>query len=289
MADGGPIERAYDALVHAREIRGEGPSGLFASGERQEHLGVLATWQRELAARELALDALELHRFGRGGEDSAVDHVHDPLSLDVDVVGATGITSLVRVEIGGRSLSTTVGMGASVALFKRAKEKPEWLDPEHERLALRAFVDHVVFAASGLAADRPHESVVVVATPEGPTTRQVTFGPMSADEAKGWLRGVVRDLLQDTHAYFLPCEAVFLHAQRSPDSPIGPSLEQARLALARSDGPRALRSAYGAVPRPHLYPSPADDVARAMVARRFGAYFARRASAPPSREEPEEP
>jgi hypothetical protein len=99
---------------------------------------------------------------------------------------------------------------------------------------------------------------------------------MSADDAKGWLRSVVRDLLQETHAYFLPSEAVFVHAQSSATDPIGKLLDEARGRLARSDGPFALRSAYGPVPRPHAYPAPTDAEAAAMIARRFGAYFARR-------------
>ena len=277
IADRVPIERAYDAVVHARELRGEGPSGLFASGERHEHLGVLAMWQRELARENLALDEIQVHRFGRGGEDSPVDHVHDPLSLDVDVTGPTGITTLVRVEIGGRSLSTAGGLSESVTLFKRAKENSDaWSEAGRERTALRAFIDHAMFSASGLAADQPHASVLVVATPEGPTTRRVQFAPLSADEAKGWLRGVVRDLLQETHAYFLPCEAVFVHARSTAHEPIGKLLDEARGRLARSDGPFALRSAYGPVPRPHAYPAPTDEAASAMIEHRFGAYFARR-------------
>ena len=163
-------DSAYDAAVHARELRGEGPSGLFASGERQEHLGVLATWRQELAQQNLALDEMQVHRFGRGGEHSPVDHVHDPLSLDVDVTGPTGITALVRVEIGGRSLSTAGGLSESVTLFKRTKENTDaWSEAGRERTALRAFIDHAMFSASGLAADQPHASVLVVATPDWPS------------------------------------------------------------------------------------------------------------------------
>jgi len=269
------IEGAYDAMVRARALRGEGPSGLFASGERHVHLGVLATWREELERLGLGLDAMQLHRFGRGGEHSQVDHVHAPLPLDVDVVGPTGVTTLVRVEIAGRSLSTGAGLSESIMLFKRQEGTDAWAEAGRERAALRAFVDHAVFSASGLAPDQPHGSVLVVATPTGPVTRSTGFAPMSADDAKGWLRNVVRDLLQGTHAYFLPCEAVFVHAGRS-DEPIAASLEKARTLLARSDGPPTLKSAYGPVPRPHLYPSPAAPAADAMIARRFGAYLDRR-------------
>jgi exodeoxyribonuclease V gamma subunit len=275
IADGCSLERAYDAAVRGRELRGEGPSGLFASGERQQHLGVLATWQREFAQLGLSLGEMQVHRFGRGGEHAPVDHVHDPLAIDVDVVGPTGVTALVRAEIGG-TLSTTAGLRESVALFKRAKEYTDpWADAGREMYALRAFVEHAVVSASGLAADQPHGSVLVVATPEGPVTRQVAFAPMTADEAKGWLRGVLRDLMQETHAYFLPCEAVFVHARSSTGEPLEACIEAGRARLKRSDGSPSLRSAYGPVPRPYAYPAPSEEAATAMVTRRFGAYFAR--------------
>jgi exodeoxyribonuclease V gamma subunit len=276
IAERASLEAAYDAAVHARELRGEGPSGLFASGERQEHLAVLGTWKTELAAVGIAIEDLQVHRFGRGGEHSPVDHVHDPLALDVDVTGPSGVTALVRVEVNGRTLATAGGTRESVTLFKRAKEDGNaWGEAGRERAALRAFVDHALFAAAGLAAE-PHGSVLVVATPEGPTTKRVGFGPMSQDDAKRWLRGVVRDLLQDAHDYFLPCEAVFVHAAAGAGEPLGACLERARSMLARSDGPPALRSSYGPVPRPYLYPSPDERDAQAMIARRFGAYFASR-------------
>jgi exodeoxyribonuclease V gamma subunit len=276
-ADGCSLERAYDATVHARELRGAGPSGLFASGERHVHLGVLQTWRTELAQVGLAIEDMQVHRFGRGGSHAPVDHAHDALSIDVDVVGPTGVTTLVQAEIGGNTLAMDGGLGQSITLFKRARETTDvWGDAALERSALRAFVDHAILAASGLAPGQPRGSVLVVASPEGPTTRRVAFAPMSADEARGWLRGVVRDLLQETHAYFLPCEAVFVHAAPGASEPLGACLEKARAKLARSDGPLALRSAYGPVPHPDRFPSPSEEAAAGMIARRFGAYFARR-------------
>jgi hypothetical protein len=104
----------------------------------------------------------------------------------------------------------------------------------------------------------------------------VSFEALSRDEAAGWLREMVRDLLSGPHAYFLPCEAVLVHEAGDADVSLAARLADAQSKLRDSDGPLALRSAYGPVPHPDEYPLPEDAAARAMVERRFGLLFAKR-------------
>jgi exodeoxyribonuclease V gamma subunit len=127
--------------------------------------------------------------------------------------------------------------------------------------------------------------VVVIKSPDEPARpERVEFAPLSRDEAIVWLRGVVRELLQGPHAYFLPCEAVFVHArsgERGEDeAPLSAVVERARAALGDAEGALALRSAYGPVPRPQDYPAPDDARAGAMVERRFGAFFHKKIEEP---------
>jgi hypothetical protein len=103
----------------------------------------------------------------------------------------------------------------------------------------------------------------------------VSFGPLSQDEASGWLRDMVRDLLSGPHAYFLPCEAV-LHENAETGASLSGLLAEARNKMRGSDGPLALRSAYGPVPHPGDYPLPEESVARERVDRRFGLLLAKR-------------
>jgi exodeoxyribonuclease V gamma subunit len=273
-----PIEEAYDAAVRDRELRGMGPSGVFAKGERAEHLSTLETWRDELVTADVRPEWLEVHRFGRAGEHARADAVHDPLVIDVDVTDDAGVQRLVRAEIAGRTLPLGADGTTSVTLAKRAKERrdDEWARAGRERAALRAFIDHAVLSASRVAEARPHASVIVVATPDGPVTERVLFAPMTRDEAIVWLRGVVRELLGGPHAYFLPCEAVFVHAARGAGEPVTAVLEEARAKLGDAERPLALRSAYGPVPRPAAYPAPDEGAAQTMIARRFGAFFALR-------------
>jgi len=270
-ARGEKLEVAYDAKVRERELRGRGPSGVFATGERGDHLRALHTWEKALAEHEVPYDAIELYRFGRAGEHARADEVHESLVIDVDVEDAAGVTRMVRAEVTGRTLPLGAGATASITLSKRASEATdEWAAAGRKLPWLRAFVDHAVLAASGLRVDRAHTSLLVVATTDRPVVEAHVLAPLTQDEARCWLRDRVRELLGRPHAYFLPCEAVFVHALGPPDAPVVPVIEAARDRLRGGDGPLELRSAYGPVPRPQDYPIPEEGAARAMIDARFG-------------------
>jgi len=274
------LEQAYDDAVRGRELRGAGPSGVFARGERGPHLETLASWRDELEARGEVVDAIEVVRFGRAGEHANSGRVFDSVALDLELVDAAGVARMLRVDIGGRTLPMGAGAVTSITLNKRPKQKWDdlWVAAERDRTALRAFVDHAMLSASGVAAGQPHASMIVVRTPEGPLSERVGFAALTQDEALGWLRGLVRELLQGPHDYFFPCEAVFARERRDgeragPFAPYLPYLEKARALLGDAEGALALRSAYGPVPRPQAYPSPDEERARAMADARFGLFF----------------
>jgi exodeoxyribonuclease V gamma subunit len=267
------LEEAYDAAVRDRELRGLGPSGVFARGERADALRALETWKSQLEQRGVALDSLVMHRFGRAGEHARPARAHEAVVIDVDVPDASGKVHHVRAEIQGRTLpvGTREEGAVSVTLAKRANEPPreEWARAGRKRSLLRSFVDHAVLAASGEPLG-PCEGLVVVASQEGPVPEEMRFRALTPDAAKSWLRGVVRELLGAPHAYFLPCEAVFVRHEREGEPSASAVVEEARDKLRGGDGPPALRSAYGPVPRPQEYPIPQEATAREMIERRFG-------------------
>jgi exodeoxyribonuclease V gamma subunit len=267
-----PLEAAYDAEIEQRALRGQGPSGVFARGERANHLATLETWREKLADDGVTLDGIEIHRFGRAGEHARADAVHPALSLDVDVVDHAGVARIVRVEITGRTMPMGAGAASSLALLARANEEKDndWARADRARIAVRAFVDHAVLSASGVAPDRAHHASVIVATSDEPVCERRVFAPLSRDGATVWLRGVVRDLLAESHAYFLPCEAVFAHAASEPQDDISDWVERARGRMGDSDERSGLRSAYGPVPRVREYPAPDGATIDAIVVRRFG-------------------
>jgi hypothetical protein len=271
---GQPIELAYDAVARARELRGEGPSGVFAKGERGDHLHALDEWRQALDQNEVPVSDLQIHRFGRGGEHTRAHQAHEPLVVEVGVDDAAGVLRVVRAEISGRTLPVGGPHRTSVVLAKRASEgKDDWSVAGRRRSLLRAFLDYAVLTASGAEPGDGHASLLVVSTRERPVIERVAFGPLTADAARRWLRGLLAELLGAPHASFFPCEAVFVHHARGPAAPIVPVLEEARDKLG-GDGPPPLRSAYGPVPRPQTYPLPDEAEARAMVERRFAPLLA---------------
>jgi exodeoxyribonuclease V gamma subunit len=279
---GASLAQAYDAVVRERELRGAGPSGVFARGEREDHLSTLQAWSSELRGASISLDEIEIHRFGRAGEHARADHAHESLSLDVAVIDSRGVQRTVRAEIVGRALPLAAGPMASLTLLRRAKDKRDdpWARAGRDRSALRAFVDHAMLTAKGVATGRSHSSLLVLATGAEAATERTEFAPLSSDEATAWLRALVRELLGGPHAYFFPCEAVFVWQRADPQAPLVSKLEEAQDRLRDRTGPMPLRSAYGPVPRPHEYPLPSEADARQMVARRFGPLFAKRKEAP---------
>jgi exodeoxyribonuclease V gamma subunit len=275
-AGGRSLSAAYDATVHERELRGSGPSGLFARGERDDHVRTLDAWRDGLKSAGVSVDGIEVHRFGRAGEHARSNQAHPPLVVDLEMLDSAGVARLVRAEIGGRTIPVGADAEASVILHRRSK-KPgagEWAEAELERMLLRAFIDHAVLAATGVSPGRVRRCVTIVSLPAGedPVREEVALAPMSQDEGVVWLRDRVKDLLGGPHAYFFPCEAVFVH-RRKGEGPIVPVIEEARRLLRDTDGSADLRSAYGPVPRLRDYPIPDEGQAAAMADARFGAFF----------------
>ena len=265
-----PVEQAYEEHVRGRALRGQGPSGLFAESEQADHMRALRGWRQALAEHGVPVDSLALHRFGRAGEQAHADVVHSPLVIDVDYVDGTGVKRFVKAHLMGRLLPLGPDAAVSVTLAKRANEPDDdWAIAGRKRVTLRAFVDHAVLSAAGARPGERHRSLHVVATPGKVVVDAQELAPLGRDEATSWLRDRVRELLAEPHAYFLPCEAVFVHAMGKPPGPIVPIIEDARNKLRAGDGPLALRSAYGPVPRPQEHRIPGEAEALAMVARRF--------------------
>jgi exodeoxyribonuclease V gamma subunit len=275
-AEGGALDEAYDATAHEREVRGKGPSGVFARGERDDHVRTLEQWRDGLRDAGVAAGGIEVHRFGRAGEHARSQRVYPSLVLDLHLPDAQGVTRMVRADIAGRTLPLAADVDASIILHRRNNQPPaqEWADADLQRMVLRAFVDHAVLAATGVAPGRERRCITIIASRDGARPDETTLAPLSQDEAIVWLREAVKDLLGAPHAYFFPCEAVFVH-HRNPGQPLVPVIEEARRLLRDTDGSAELRSAYGPVPRLRDYPIPDEATALAMVAARFDVFFAK--------------
>ena len=174
-----------------------------------------------------------------------------------------GIVALsLQVSLVATVIAAVIGAPAGAALAA-----------ERLRYGLRCFFDHLLLSAAGLreGADAEtgaahHGAILFGGAPA--TDAALRLGPLPAARARAYLEALVADLLGGTHAYFLPCEAVFRVAREwavlSPDA-----LARAIEAV-RRDGGGVGR--FGPAPAPESYPAPEDSVE--LVRRRFGLYVA---------------
>jgi exodeoxyribonuclease V gamma subunit len=264
------MDEAYDSAVRACALRGQGPAGLFAEGERPKQLGTLLAWTREIRKLGAGVkEAAAVHRFGAGVDITPSDEAHPPFGLEVQVSDVNATPRTVHVDLIGRTLPRSPEVFITLSRLPRT-------DPwANDRAALRAFVDNAVLVAAGAVAPLPYASVFVEGSETGARTSNVEFEPMSREEATTWIAGVVGDLLSGPHDAFLPCEAVFSRHAEDPGGDLVPHLESAREKLARR-GRSALRSAFGPVPHPEAYPIPEEAVAREQAERLFGCFYAQR-------------
>jgi exodeoxyribonuclease V gamma subunit len=137
------------------------------------------------------------------------------------------------------------------------------------RHALRAFFDHAALSASGREAE-PHRALQLLGDRDAPEPETIVFDALSAEEARRYLGGLVRELLSRRHAYLMPCESVLRLADRWGEvrgEDLVASVEEVR---DRWDGGQSrfgpVRDAIG---YPALAPGEAEDAAE----RRFGLFF----------------
>lgn len=271
LAERGPglDERALAAALAERaareQLRGAMPAGPFAEAERQTHVAVLSSWLSAMRAAAGASGEARTYRFGQAEERADVDQLAPPLSLDVELPDGP-----VRVELHGKTDAILPSVPASLVLQARRR------DPGPDKRIkdeLRGFFDHAVLAATGqLAADK--WDVVVAAGRDQPPDR-MPFTALTRDEARAWLATLARDLLSGVHDYLLPIEAVT--KSRAAGRTKGKPQSIQRTVDGLRENPRpSYSSLYGPIHRPERFDPPDEADAQAMIARRFGPFFAHR-------------
>lgn len=243
---GNPIASEYDRLRERLTLEGTIPSGIFGAVEREEHLAWLEAWRERLQG--FGPPPLRILRFGGAREGESIDESREPLLLEGEL----------PVEIGG---TTEALLGDDTTLVivgsaRRGKTPAE---------ALRVFLNHVILSAAGEASGR-HVGRILHADPAKPEI-SIAFAPISGEEARKYLRSLADDLFGQTHAYFLPYDAV-LEARKAGAGGIAGALERVR---ARDSG----GSAFGPIRNPRDFPTPGEEEASEMIERRFSLFFER--------------
>jgi exodeoxyribonuclease V gamma subunit len=275
-ARGVDVEAAYAEAAALEELTNHGPTGVFAGPEREEHRAILAQWRAQFAeAMQGRAADLSVLRVGRAEEQARVDALVDPIVLTLPPRPEEGQPRPVRVEVVGRTEPlTTEPRGSWVLSFRSVPtDRVERLVRERKE-ALRAFLDHVVLAATG----KPPASHAAFLAVAGKTSQlsRIDFAPVTRDEAVDYLGRLTSDLLAGSHAYLLPCEAVFrFDLRRGEAETPAESIAAVRDAYDARYGRKSYSSIRGPVPDAQRFPIPTDDEAFARIERRFGLFFAK--------------
>ena len=280
------VRAAHAAFARRDELLGRIPTGFFREVEGPAEEEILATWWEHARTVGGGWPAVgRILRFGRAAELEPADDLRDPIVLSVSVAGAPPR----RLEIVGRTELIVApkgdAPGGSLVFSCRSARRD---DPRADREMLRAFLDHVALAASGLS-QGPHEALLAVASgtsrqgaTRSPLERRL-FAPVEPARARAYLATLAAELLEGerdpatgsptgVHPYLLPHEAVFAARGTKNKKDLIEVIEDLRDDFAERR--QRFSSTYGPVPQAverHLPPSP--EVAARMVDTRFGLLF----------------
>ncbi len=301
-ACGESLEDLYRERTARLRLAGNVPVGLPGRVMMEKHLQILNGWQRELFNLNKCEEpfTLERVRFGRPAEKCSTANIFDSLLLEVPVRNCMPDpeADLISVRISGISESLLHNNLTTVTL--QPSKPPSYPNSAGQleriyRLLLRGVMDHILLSAAEVAGTGTRKTVLIYADGNGESKSfSLNLLPLDSASARSWLTAVTADLLNDSHAYLLPCEAIFLDFARqkkahrdhkavadSADSgankpfvysPDGEWLCAAVQDLAAGEFKR-FSSLWGPVPQPRRYNPPEPAQAAAIVERRLGPLF----------------
>jgi exodeoxyribonuclease V gamma subunit len=257
------LARLYDQHIQTLQLQGQHPVGVFATAQRNRHLRALLRWRRELTLATTAHDfPLQRVLLGPGRRTHDTRPPLPPLTLAVPL---SADAPPLTVQITGHTGLLSRPLDASVKLLtqRSSQRDRDWLDP---------FLDHVLLSASGHRPDAtPHRAVLITADASGrpgAAREQRILPALSPAAASQYLASVTQLLLQHTHNYLLPIEAV-LNARRGGLSPEALTAEVSQLLRQRRFSNHA--DLYGPIRHLHRYLPPQDPAAAARA--RLGLFL----------------
>lgn len=250
----------YDSRAEWRARRGLMPVGLFGEAERRRHLAYLTGWHQAARQSELlGAGRFLIHRFGRAREDERVDRLESVIPLDVPLPNGSDGPRTVRVELFGRTEMVAPDLPGSMTPVVRDKAK--------DKDFIAGFLDAVTLSLLPGHHDPAAYHVHVIPNSQDINDSKTHRIMRNIDEsrARTFLTDLLADLLGGSHAYLLPCEAVFAHLLK------GTSIQDFVEKIKESEN-ESCSSRYGPVPNFEQYEPPDEDKARAMIERRFGLF-----------------
>ena len=253
------LRSLYVSRAESRARRGLMPIGLFGDVERRRHLAYLTDWYHAAqASRLLEVGPFEIHRFGRAAESERVDQLQQPIMLDVPLAGGA---RPIRVELFGRTEIISRKLPGSLTPVLRTSAT----DKDY----LRGFLDAIVLSLlpGHHAPAEYHADVILLPDKNKNPIARRTFRGIEPERARQFLITLLGDLFGGSHAYLLPCEAVFDYLSEKTHTPIETSVTRMK-----DNDRQACSSRYGPVPNFEYYDPPDNEEAHAIVERRFSLF-----------------
>jgi exodeoxyribonuclease V gamma subunit len=261
-AEGDPLATAYDRAAALGVLDGTLPSGLFGRALRERHLVLLTCWRDGLLrATDGAVGRPSVLWLGAAPEHRPEVALLPALDLPLPGGGA--------LAVGGRTeLCGETATGERVVISLQGSTGRD----AAERDLLRPFFTHLALSAMD-AGEGSTRAILIRPNDDGsPHVDARLFPPMPSDEARAYLGALAAELMGQVHATFLPCEAIFSwRKRREKGEAIG---IRDMVLLLRDDNWTRFLSDRGPVPDPRAYPVPPEEIAAAIVDRRFGPFFA---------------
>ncbi len=216
---GGPVDSRYDAAVKERQLRGQFPVGVFAEAARALDLEVLQRWRDGLGL--VAVDGATRIGFGRASSPGA--ELLPALAIEL----AGGATPRTVRLIGQTELLIRGPRHTSIIPLLRKLEK-------RSHYHLRGAFDHLMLAAAGLASEGHQHRLI----DDRGEVCEIRHAPWTAADARAYLAGLIRELLDLPHGYLLPFEALAkgLHGGKPPSWSSDPTRGLGYGPIERGDG-----------------------------------------------------
>lgn len=259
----GSAERAFAAYTEALvrlQSQGAWPVGVFTERSAQGHRQTLRLWEQAVSGSG-EKPHWECLRFGPAPEREESTRVHPPLKVRMEngaTVDLMGTTEVLLPQLRG-----------SLVLLTGNPSRDDQL--KHH---LRGFVDLMVLSAAGMQPAKLYASRLVT---EGSKDSVLTFRAPGQPEALEWISSVVTELVQGTHAFFFPSDAVLVTARKEQEDTITVDMPEVS---AVDDALREMKakghageSEWGPVPTPHLRPAPDPATLARWMHTRWRPFF----------------
>ncbi|MFU8795504.1 MAG: hypothetical protein ACNA7Z_09035, partial [Dethiobacteria bacterium] len=244
-------------------LQGKIPVGTLGEVIEKRHFEVIEGWGSSLAeainlhnlGADIASLPLRLRRvrFGRSYEQGICETVIEPLEFKIAVKGPDNELRPLKVKITGSTDGLTEDL--STSLNFQPKKPPSGKDPatlgRTFRYLLKGIIEHAALAAAEITSSSERRILSIYArTPSESGIRGLHLTSPDPQKARCWFADLLTDLIGDTHAYLLPCEAVFFDYYKREDSlPDGEKLCNYITELTENSWTR-FSSLWGPVPLP---------------------------------------